>query len=136
MAAQEAVVQLRPLSSAASALAQPLGALLLIRVLVEEGLKALAADLDLDVALDLGLTAQARGRAHVERLVEDVELLVFDFRQLVEALGHVDVAGGAGAHPAAAIALGCADTLGRGQDGLARVYRDLELFAREAYDWH
>jgi hypothetical protein len=47
-------------------------------VLVLVGLEALAGALDLDLALahDLGLTAEPRGGANVERLVEDVGLFV------------------------------------------------------------
>src|SRR5207344_1802204 len=97
-------------------------------------------DLDFDhvVALgfDLCLAAEARGAAYVEGLVEDVELFVFDLRQLIEALGHVDVAGRTGAHAAAAVSLGRAGAFGRGQDRRPAWDGDFQLLSYESYDRH
>src|SRR5687768_11581553 len=109
-------------------------------MLVEKRLKALAADLDLDHVVaaghDLGLAAKSRGAAHVERFVEDVELLVFDLGELVETLGHVDVAGRASTDAAAAVALGRARPFGRGQDRAAALDCNLQLLACESNDRH
>src|SRR5262249_1479195 len=68
----------------------------------EERLAALAADLDDDgrVAADPRLTAEARGRLDVERLVHDVLLAVGRSGQDLQPLLDVDMAGRAGAHPA------------------------------------
>src|SRR5262245_37455826 len=92
---------------------------LLLRVLVEERVQALARDLRLDVALflDARLTAQPARGAHVERLVEDVLLGFLGLAEQLLALGHVDMARRAGAHPAARVALPRVGLLGRFQDG-------------------
>src|SRR5688500_2731429 len=98
-------------------------AFLVLRVLVEERGEALFADLDLDlgvVVLDLGLAPEARLGPGIERLFEDVELLVLGLAQRVHALADVDVAGRARADAAAAIAFGGADLLGRREDRGAR----------------
>src|SRR5215470_6241333 len=50
---------------------------------------------------DHGLAAEARGGRQPGRLVEEIVLLLFGGRELLEALLHDDVAGGAGAVPPA-----------------------------------
>ena len=75
--------------------------------------------------------------ADVEGLVEDVELFVFDVGGVVEALGHVDVAGGAGADAAAAVALGRADLAWRPPRMVCAVGDlDLEFSLHEAHLRH
>src|SRR5207249_3044524 len=59
-------------------------------------------DLRLGV-LDHGLAAEARGGREPGRLVEEVVLLLFGGRELLEALLHDDVASGAGAVPSAGV---------------------------------
>src|SRR5881392_3529259 len=66
---------------------------------------AMGGDLIDGVARDLdhGLAAEARGGRQPGRLVEEVVLLLFGGRELLEALLHDDVAGGAGAVPPAGV---------------------------------
>src|SRR6185503_9542847 len=68
-----------------------------VRVLVVEGLAAFPGDLALDLgAAHLRLAAQARHRADVEGLVEDVFLALLDVRERIEALLHPQVTRRAG----------------------------------------
>src|SRR4051794_5296131 len=107
---------------------------LLIGMFVQKRLETLVADFDFDIgfAFELGLTAESRSAAHVEGLVEDVELFVLDIRQRVEPLGHVDMACGARTHAATAVTLGSANLLGRLENGLAPFDLDFEILAYEA----
>src|SRR5262245_51720925 len=99
--------------------------LALFGMLIEPGLAALARDLDSDVLVgDLRLTAQPRGRAHVERLIQDVLFLLELLRERVESLAHVDVAGRAGAHAATSVAHLRVTAFGRLQDRGALLHLD------------
>src|SRR5262249_2112532 len=111
-----------PLERGAAALrARPalsLAGILDVGVLVIERVEALARDLTLDLALalNLGLAAEPAIGAHVKRLVQDVLLVLLGFAEQVLALGHVDMAGRAGADAAAGVALRCLAHLGGGED--------------------
>ena len=99
--------------------------LALFGVLVEPGAQRLLADLDDDVLVaELGLAAEPRLGADVERLVHDVVLLVGDLGQRVEALLDVDVAGRAREVAAAGVADARAALLGGVEDRQARLALD------------
>src|SRR5262245_7399215 len=97
----------------------------LFGVLVKPGLATFARDLDDDILVgDFGLAAEPRAHLDVERLVQDVILLLLLLGPGVVALGDVDVAGGAGAHAATRIADLCVTALGCFQDRCPRRYVD------------
>jgi hypothetical protein len=102
-------------------------------VLGQVRLERLARDVDLDrtVALDLRLAAEARVVPHVEGLIENIVLFVFHLGQELAALGHVNVAGRAGAHAAAGAALGGAHELRGLQDARARGHGDFFVLFNE-----
>src|SRR5688572_23732458 len=96
-------------------------------VLVEPRAARFVADLDRDVGVgDLGLTREARGRAHVEGLVEDVFLFLELLGERREPLLDVDVAGRARAYAAARVADLGTGALGGLQDGRAALDLDAD----------